>query len=161
METKKMGEIYGVIANKLNDMIPDKWEKIYLYAEVLDDSREVYFYFKSLTNKELVYGHDIPKIYNVDKSIYRQLLRELVSSIVELYNEYKENNEDVWTNLTFFLENTGRFNIKYNYDDILNSEFTAGERQIIWEYEVLGIEPELDEYKEIINMYLKSNHNKE
>ena len=158
METKKMGELYGIIANKVNDIIPDNWEKIYLYGEILDDSREVYFYFKSLTNKELVYGHDIPIKYNVDKRMYRQLLRELISSIVDLYNEYKENNESVWTNLTFLLDNTGKFNIKYNYDDVLNSEFTAGERQIIWEYDVLGIEPE-EEHKEMINKYLESKNN--
>lgn len=159
METIKMGEIYGVIANKVNDIIPDKWEKIYLYGEVLDDSREVYFYFKSLTSKDLVYGHDIPIIYNVDKRMYRQLLRELISSIVDLYNEYKDNNESVWTNLTFLLDNTGKFNIKYNYDDVLKSEFTATERQIIWEYEILGVEPEVQQYKDMINKYLESKNN--
>ncbi|QLY81483.1 antitoxin YezG family protein [Clostridium intestinale] len=159
METTKMGEIYGIIANKVNDIIPDKWEKVYLYGEVLDDSREVYFYFKSLTRNEVVYGHDIPIRYNVDKRMYRQLLRELISSIVDLYNEYKDNNESVWTNFTFLLDNTGKFNIKYNYDDVLNSEFTAGERQIIWEYEVLGVEPEVEQYKEMINKYLESKNN--
>lgn len=159
MELKNIDEIYGVIANKVNDIIPDQWTNIYLYAEILEDSREVYFYFKSLTNNNLVYGHDIPKIYRVDKKMYRKLLRELTSCIVELYNEYKENNEKVWSNITFSLDKTGRFNIKYNYDDVLNSDFTAGERQIIWEYEVLGIEPEIEEYKEVINKYLASDHN--
>ena len=45
METKKMAEIYGKIANKVNDIIPDEWGKVWLYGEVLDDSSEVYFYF--------------------------------------------------------------------------------------------------------------------
>lgn len=87
------------------------------------------------------------------------MLRELISSIVDLYNEYKDNNESVWTNLTFILDNTGKFNIKYNYDDVLNSEFTAGERQIIWEYEVLGIKPEVEQYKKMIDKYLESRNN--
>lgn len=156
METKKMGVIYREIANKLNEIIPDEWSKIYLYGEVLEDSREVYFYFDSITSNDIVYGNDIPKTYNVDKKIYRQLLRELTKFIVDLHVEYKENNDMKWTNLTFLLDSSGKFNIKFNYDDILKSPFLSGERQIIWEYEVLGIEPTDENHKEIIDRYLNS-----
>lgn len=159
METKKMGEIYGKIANKVNDIIPDKWGKVWLYGEVLDDSSEVYFYFNSITHKKIIYSHDIPNEYKVNNAMYEDLLLELVDIIQELNLEYKENNEIVWTNLTFLLDSTGKFNIKYNYDDVLNSEFTAGERQIIWEYEILGVEPEVEQYKEMINKYLESKNN--
>lgn len=160
METKKMGDIYGEIANKLNEIIPDKWTKIYLYGEVLDDSREVYFYFDSMTSNDIVYGHDIPRTYNVDKKIYRQLLRELTKFVVDLYVEYKENNDIIWTNLTFLLDSSGKFNIKFNYDDILKSSFLSGERQVIWEYEVLDIQPTNENHKEIIDRYLKSKNDK-
>lgn len=159
METKKMAEIYGKIENKVNDIIPDEWGKVWLYGEVLDDSSEVYFYFYSIKRKKIIYSHDIPNEYKVNNSMYEDLLFELVDIIQELNLEYKENNESVWTNLTFLLDNTGKFNIKYNYDDILNSDFTAGERQIIWEYEVLGIEPEAEQYKEMLNKYLELKNN--
>lgn len=159
METKKMAEIYGKIANKVNDIIPDEWGKVWLYGEVLDDSSEVYFYFYSITRKKIIYSHDIPNEYKVNNSMYEDLLFELVDIIQELNLEYKEDNESVWTNLTFLLDNTGKFNIKYNYDDILNSDFTAGERQIIWEYEILGVEPEVEQYKEMLNKYLESKNN--
>lgn len=159
METKRMEKIYGVIANKVNDIIPDKWEKVWLYGEVLDDSIEVYFYFYSGTRKKIIYSHYIPNEYNVNKTVYKKLLFELFDIIGELNLEYKENNKSVWTNLTFLLDNTGKFNIKYNYDDVLNSEFTDVERQIIWKYEVLGVEPEAEQYKEMINKYLESTNN--
>lgn len=113
------------------------------------------FISRKAEKKEIVYGHDIPCRYNVDKRIYRQLLRELTRDIVGLYNEYKENNEEVWTNLTFILDNKGKFNIKYNYDDVLNCGFSAGERQIIWEYEILNIEPKDEEYREMMQKYLE------
>lgn len=151
----KLTEYYSAIADKLDEMIPCEWDNVYLYGEVLDDSREVYFYFKPAGENEFVYGHDVPARYDVDRSTYRQLLRELRTSVTELYNEYKDNGEQVWTNFTFSLDSTGKFNINFNYDDVLNSDFTAGERQIIWEYEVLGIEP-AGEYKEMLNKYLKS-----
>ena len=160
METKKMGAIYGEIANILNEIIPDKWIKIYLYGEVLDDSREVYFYFDSVTSNDTVYGHDIPRTYNLDKKTYSQLLRELTKFVVDLHVEYKENNDIVWTNITFLLDSSGKFNIKFNYDDILKSPFSSGERQIIWEYEVLDIQPINENHKEIIDRYSKSKYDK-
>lgn len=36
METRKMQDLYQLIGEKLNDIIPGEWTKIYLYAEVLD-----------------------------------------------------------------------------------------------------------------------------
>lgn len=156
METKKMGYIYEKIANKINEIIPDKWANIYLYGEVLDDSREVYFYFDSVNSSGIVYGNDIPIIYNVDKKIYCQLLKELTKSIVDLYVEYKENNDSVWSNLTFLLDSSGKFKINFNYDDILNSSFSSEERQLIWKYQVLYIQPTNENHKEIIYRYLNS-----
>jgi hypothetical protein len=73
-----------------------------------------------------------------------------------LYTEYKENNENAWTNFTFSLDSSGKFNIKFNYDDILKSPFSSGERQIIWEYEVLQIKPTDEKHKKIIDRYLNS-----
>ncbi|MHC1748105.1 MAG: antitoxin YezG family protein [Cellulosilyticaceae bacterium] len=160
METKKMSEIYGEIANRIIGMIPDKWNEIYLYGEVLDYSSEVYFYFSSLTRDSIIYGHDIPRIYGVDENIYENLLMELTDIVEELYKEYKENNDNIWTNFTFTLNNYGKFNIKFNYDDILNSLFSSGERQIIWEYEVLQIEPVNENDKKIIEKYLDSKDDK-
>ena len=158
MDTKNMGYIYEEIANKLNEIIPDEWTNIYLYVEVLDDSREVYFYFDSINSNDIVYGHDIPITYNVDKKIYRQLLKELMKFIVDLHVEYKENNNTIWTNLTFLLDSSGKFNINFNYDDILNSSFSSEERHIIWKYQVLDIQPTNENHKGIISRYLNSKN---
>lgn len=38
-----MGQLNQQIAEQLNEMIPSEWTKIILYAEILDDSSEVYF----------------------------------------------------------------------------------------------------------------------
>lgn len=43
METEKMGELYQQIAEGINEIIPSEWEKVILYAEILDDSSEVFF----------------------------------------------------------------------------------------------------------------------
>lgn len=147
-------ELFGAIANKASEMIPDEWENIYLYGEVLSDSRVVYFYFKRINSEEIIYSHDIPTKYNVDKRIYRSLLSELIKNVVELHDDYKLNHDNEWTNLTFTVEKTGRFNVNYNYDDVLDSKYSSWQRQIIWKYEVMGIEPEPEDQKQIIEEYL-------
>lgn len=43
-----MGELYQKIAEQINEIIPSEWEKVALYAEILDDSSEVYFFFTNI-----------------------------------------------------------------------------------------------------------------
>ena len=45
METSKMGKLYQEIADKVDSMIPEEWTKVYLYGEILNDSRTVYFFY--------------------------------------------------------------------------------------------------------------------
>lgn len=76
--------------------------------------------------------------------------------LTDLHDEYANNYDRAWTNLTFILENSGKFNIKYNYEDVLNCGFNDIERHMIWKYEVLGIEPEDEGGKALIQRYLES-----
>lgn len=39
---QKLNEIYVKIANALNDVIPEKWDKVYMYAELIEDVSEVF-----------------------------------------------------------------------------------------------------------------------
>lgn len=55
METQKM---YQKLAEHLNKMIPYQWEKITLYAEILDNSTDIYFYFTT-PNSDYLYSHYI------------------------------------------------------------------------------------------------------
>lgn len=142
METLRMNQLYQELAVKLNEMIPDQWTTIYLYGEVLSDSRTAYFYYNRASDGKLIYSHDIPSVYKVDKRKYLQLLRELFLKVNELQDEYKANNENVWKNLTFVLNSNGQFNMRFGYDDFRQSEYDLSDQHMIWMYEVLGIEPE-------------------
>ena len=157
METKKMGEIYQHIADKLDELIPEDWRKIYLYAEVLSDSTMVYFYFTTELNDELIYSLNIPKVYNISKKDFDRLLLELFNYFRQLHSEFKSNNTEVWSNLTFLYESTGKFNIEYNYDDVLKQ--TTTERRTIWKYKYLGIYPSDEDAKKIVDEYIKSQGN--
>ncbi|KUP43634.1 MULTISPECIES: TIGR01741 family protein [Bacillus amyloliquefaciens group] len=154
METKKMQDLYQLISQKLNDIIPCEWTKIYLYAEVLDDSTMVLFHFRTPENNQIIYSLDIPSHYNVSKDIFKTLLRELRELFEELRTEHRNNNNDVWTNLTLTLDRSGELQLDYNYDDILASELDGYERIAIWEYKNLGILPEDEDDKEFVISYL-------
>ncbi|MDF9765607.1 uncharacterized protein (TIGR01741 family) [Bacillus velezensis] len=154
METRKMPDLYQLISQNLNDIIPCEWTKIYLYAEVLDDSTMVLFHFRTPENNQIIYSQDIPSHYNVSKDIFKTLLRELRELFEELRTEHRNNNNDVWTNLTLTLDSSGEFQLDYNYDDILASELDGYERIAIWEYKNLGILPEDEEDQEFVISYL-------
>lgn len=155
---QKLNEIYGKVANTLNKTIPEKWDKVLLYGEVNEDTRTAYFNYYPAGKKESVYSHDIPQIFNIPKLEYRKQLRQLLDNLEELWNEFKNNGQEPWTNLTFILENNGKFNIEYDYTDLSNANDV--ERHAIWDYKYLGIIPE-DEYtKKFVEEYIKSTENK-
>ncbi|WP_170969918.1 antitoxin YezG family protein [Bacillus mycoides] len=160
METKEMEIIYQEIGTRVDEIIPGDWEKIYLYAEVLNDSTEVFFYFSIPTKEEFIYSNDIPKVYNVDRKIYKELLFELFDKFEELREEFRKNEQELWTNLTLTIDNSGKFKIEYNYEDILSSEIGSMDRQIIWMYKNLSILPDNEVDKKFLDNYLKNIEDK-
>ncbi|PEE19140.1 TIGR01741 family protein [Bacillus cereus] len=152
--------IYQEIGTRVDEIIPGDWEKIYLYAEVLNDSTEVFFYFSIPTKEEFIYSNDIPKVYNVDRKIYKELLFELFDKFEELREEFRKNEQELWTNLTLTIDNSGKFKIEYNSEDILSSEIGSMDRQIIWMYKNLGILPDNEVDKKFLDNYLKNIEDK-
>ncbi|OKP83266.1 hypothetical protein A3844_22695 [Paenibacillus helianthi] len=152
---KKMEELYQLIGKKLVGIIPDQWDKIYLYAEVLPGSSIIYFYFESATKKELIYSHEIPEIYGVDERIYNRLHGELQEYFVELNKVFRNTLDQPWTNLTMYLEQSGKFNIDYSYDEVINN---PSKQLTIWKYEVLGLLPRDEFHQEYLDEYLKNKN---
>lgn len=153
METSKMEELYQNAAEILNNMIPVPWKKIYLYAEVSEDSRQVIFYFYPEDKNVPIYSLDITNNFNVEEQYLDDLEDELYETFTELWDEFEKQKQEKWTNLTFILDNSGEFNIDYKYNDL--SEVDSYEQQIIWEYKNMGIIGEGNRPKEIIDKYIK------
>lgn len=89
----------------------------------------VLFHFKIPEKHQLIYSQDIPARYNVSKDIFKTLLREIRELFEELRIVHKNNNDQVWTNLTLTLESNGQFQLDYNDDDILASELDGYQRK--------------------------------
>ena len=147
---------YKKIAESINELIPCDWDKVWMYAEILDDSAEIVFYFNEQNEKEYVNGHQIPHKYNVSKSTYIHLLYELSEIFEELKKTYIQNDLGAWTTATLQLDKTGKFSIDYGYEDILSIGLYGIQRRAVWEYKTFGFLPEDEKDKEAVLNYLKN-----
>jgi uncharacterized protein (TIGR01741 family) len=154
MNANRLEMIYQKIAEQLQEIIPEEWDKIFLYAEINEDMRNVYFNYYPKSSSKSVYCHDIAEDFGISEDVYETLFNNLVDFLGELWGEFKDSDVELWTNCTFILSNNGKFNIEYDYTDLSNT--SPRKMHIIWDYKYLGIEPKDDNDKKIIKEYLKS-----
>ena len=162
--TKKIQEIYEDIQRKLFYMIPEKWEKLYLYSSILDEpdtegkTGELFFYYipKGIFKKKPVNVYEIPTKFNLDENQYLRLVQILYGKIKELRYEFeKSETKEIWTNLTMSIQSL-KFKVEYDYTDLTHSDFSSYERHVIWRYQNLGIGEEQvsKEDREILRRYM-------
>ena len=143
---------YQKIANVLNSIVPVDWEDIVMYGEELGDIGSVGIYFKPVGEDKYHYGGMIPDEYGVDLNEYFERTDELLELIKSLWIVFKDSEIQKWDTITFKLNNQKKFNVKFGYK--INREISSLEREIIWAYEELGIIPEDDFSKKVIEEYL-------
>lgn len=161
--TKKIKEIYEDIQKKLYYMIPEKWDKLFLYSSVIDmpngeKKGELYFYYipRGILKKKPVNVYEIPNKFNLDENDYMKLVSILYGKIKQLREKFRKSETGpLWSNITMSIQNM-KFKVEYNYEDLEHSEFNSYERHIIWRYEYLGIGEEQvnKKDKEILKRYL-------
>ena len=129
-------------------MIPEKWDKLYLYSCVIDMPKnvktgELFFYYipKGVLKKKPVNVYEIPNKFNLDENQYLKLVELLFNKIKQLREEFRKVDTEAWSNITLIIENS-RVRVEYDYEDLKRSNFTSYERHIIWRFKYLGIGPE-------------------
>lgn len=123
--TKKIKEIYEVIQKMIFYMIPEKWDKLYLYSSVIDmpegkKTGELYFYYipKGILRKKPVNVYEIPSKFNIDEEEYLKLVKALYQKIQQLREEFRKSETGgIWSNITITIENL-KFKVEYNYEDL-------------------------------------------
>lgn len=169
LNTPEIKNIYSEIQKKLYYMIPEKWDRLYLYASITEKAYqmpigEMFFYYfpKGIIKKNAVNVYEIPSKFNINEKSYTKLVKDLYSSIEKLRNEFKINHHKLWTNITISIENF-KFKIEYNYDNLEDENYTSYDRHIIWRFEHLDLEYEMYSKKErtIIEEYLKNKTDKQ
>ena len=132
-----MEQIYQQIANTLVNIIPEEWEKIFLYAEIREGYKKVFFYYYTQFIVKPVYNLDITSLFNISEEEYDELENKLYNSFTRLWEEFRVQGQEQWTSLTFILDNSGKMKINYDYKDV--SELSPIEKQDKWEAEYLNM----------------------
>ena len=167
-ETPRMKKLYIDIQNQLFYMIPESFDKIYLYAAIMNQVHgvpigEMYFYYfpKGILKKKPVNVYEIPAKFNIEEDIYSGLINKLYECIKSLQDEVVKSGQKPWTNLTIKIENYN-FWIEYNYEDLRLSPYSNYERHIIWRYKYL--QTDIHSYsrkdRELLSKYIAQNNEK-
>ncbi len=145
ISTLGIKNIYNNIQKQLYYMIPEKWEKVCLYASVIDhynnvQTGEMYFYYypKSVLRKNPINVYEVPNKFNIDENGYLKLAEKLYIEIKKLRKEQIKNGENPWSNVTITIENN-KFTIEYDFDNLMQSEFSSDDRHIVWTQKNLNI----------------------
>ncbi|MBL4931980.1 immunity protein YezG family protein [Clostridium paridis] len=149
-----LNKYYSEIAEKLGEIIPVEWDKVVMYAEVLETVSSASFYFYTDDCNKINYSGTIPDKFGVSKDAFKLLLRELREINRNLWIEFKNAGETTWSTLNYNLSSDGKFKVKFGYE--INNEIGLLEREIRWSYEELEIIPD-DEYgKKLLDEYINS-----
>lgn len=145
LDSINLRSIYVELQNRIFDLIPEKWNKIYLYASVSStinniETGEMFFYYfpKGILKKNPLNVYEVPSKFNIDETSYIKLVDELYECVKRLKVEFSKHNSEFWNSITIIIENN-KFTIKYNFEDLLGSKYTSYDRHIIWKYEYLNM----------------------
>lgn len=164
INSPEVKKIYASLQKQLFGLIPEKWEKIYLYASVQEktlhlETGELYFYYfpKGILKKNPVNVYEIPSRFNIDEESYIKLVERLYNTIKKLRDLYKKENVRLWSNITIRIVNF-KFQIDFNYENLEKSKYSNTERHIVWKYKNLELPIESFTRKErkLIDEYINS-----
>lgn len=151
------------VQKRLFLMLPEKWDKIYLYASVIEhfnnlQTGEMFFYYypKGVLKKRPVNVYEVPMKFNIDEKQYFRLADDLYEAIKRLRVECIKNKEKPWTNVTISLEKL-KYKADYGYEELSYDEEAVNNRHAIWAFTYLNMPYASFNKKEkdAINKYLK------
>ncbi len=145
LTTPNLKNIYSNIQKQLYYMIPEKWDKIYLYASVVDhynniQTGEMFFYYypKSMLKKNPINVYEIPSKFNIDENGYLKLAENLYNEIKQIRKKQIEEGKKPWSSVTISIEEC-KFTVEFDYEDLINSKFSNTDRHLVWRHKYLNI----------------------
>ena len=162
IENSEIRKAYSELQKQLFYLIPEKWDKIYLYASVEEkkeglETGELFFYYypRGILKKNPINVYEIPNKFSLNEEEYIKLVEKLYDEIKQIWKIFKKENHKLWTNITVRIEGL-KFEIEYNYEKINYSKYSNMDRHIIWKYFNLGLPDEAFTSKErkVIKSYI-------
>ena len=158
----KVLKIYTEIQRQLFYMIPEKWNKVYLYSSIMErqnnlETGELYFYYipSGILKKHPVNVYEIPAKFTINENEYLRLVDKLYSKIKKLQKVCLELGEEKWESVIISIADF-QFNVEYFYEDVENFRFSSYEKHVIFRYVYLdySIDSFNKNERDIIEKYL-------
>ena len=130
MNIEGANQIYQEIAGIINDLIPEEWDKVYLYAEGWKGYSTEYFYYYPASGGEPILSYSIPERFGLDEEKFEDEEDKLRKLALSLQQIFLEQGQEQWSNMTFILESNGKFHTDFDYVDL--TEADPGEQREAW-----------------------------
>lgn len=139
----KIQRIYREIQRQLFYMIPEKWSKVYLYSSIIERANnlkmgELYFYYipKGVLRKNPVNVYEVPAKFSISENEYLRLVDQLYGEIKRLQRVTNELGEEKWNSIVISIADF-KFDVEYQYEDLIHFNFNSYEKHIIFRYKYL------------------------
>ncbi|MDQ0927833.1 uncharacterized protein (TIGR01741 family) [Bacillus atrophaeus] len=153
METE-LNNLYKKIAETVNEMIPEQWEKFLFYAQVSETGGGTYFYYNTPDEPQnYKYSLEVPFVFTLYEDDFTEKKRKLFDLSEKLRKVFKENDQELWYSFTLSLERTGKLNISFDYTDWFSTDYSFSDQHIIWKHKYLGDEPADASLRKIVEKY--------
>ena len=126
-------------------MIPEKWDRLCLYASVIDNPKddytgEMFFYYfpKSIIKKNPINVYEVPNRFSIDETSYFKLAKELYGEIKKLRLEMISLGDKPWSNMTIIIQDA-TFRVEFYYEDLGKIEVNHYYRHLLWRCRYLGV----------------------
>lgn len=139
----KIKEIYTEIQRQIFYLIPEKWNKVYLYSSIIEypgkiETGELYFYYipQGILKRQPVNVYEIPGRFSIAEEQFLRLVEKLYKEIKELQKVCKESGYAKWNHIIISIADF-KFMVEYMLEDMYKPEFTSYEKHLIFRYRYL------------------------
>ena len=156
---KELAILYNELANKIIEMIPTQWCKVYFLGEVEKGklSWNSIFYYKDDSDEKFIRQDDIKYKYNMAKDIYDKMDDNIQDVMLKIYDCFIENGQKPWEQLSMSFDSSGKFSIDLGYGILSEGKYSQIDREVIWAYNKFGYIPEKGTFfGRKLDNYLKS-----
>lgn len=109
---------FEIIADKLQGILPQGWNKVVFYAEVTGDSYEMFYYVFTSKSKEPIQCYDLPESYEIEEEKIDEIFDDLFVPLREEQTNLIADGKEPWTNYTMVLNSDGSFKVNYDFTSL-------------------------------------------
>ncbi|AXS62955.1 MULTISPECIES: immunity protein YezG family protein [Bacillus] len=150
----ELNALYRSIAETVNEMIPEPWEKFLFYAQVSETGGGTYFFYNSQNEPiHFKYSLEIPFEFDIDENEFDQNEMELFKLSEKMRDVFKDHDQEFFYSFTLSLERSGKLTVNFDYTDWFKTDYSFSDQLIIWKFKYLGEEPMDPSLQKLIKKY--------